>query len=164
MTFDPAAPVTITQDDLASPGQRLAAAIGDGLLLGVPSVVVTFVLWWEGVDADGTPLWDVPLWFSVMTGVLFAGYEVVGTAVWGQTIGKHVLRIRVCSGRDLGRPGWIRAFKRWLLYVVVGFVPLVGGVLTMLVPLPLVWTHNRQGLHDKFADTLVLRDESVPWA
>ncbi len=72
--------------------------------------------------------------------------------------------IRVCSGRDLGRPGWLRAFKRWVLYPVAGYVPFVGSVLTALIPLPLLWTHNRQGLHDKFADTLVLRNDSVPWA
>ena len=74
--------VTITTDDLASPGQRLRAVVVDGLPFGVP----------------------------------------------------------------------------------VGIAPLVGGVLTALIPLPLIWTDNRQGLHDTFADTLVLRDGSAPWA
>ncbi len=51
-----------------------------------------------------------------------------------------------------------------LPFLVVGHMPLVGGVLTALIPLPLIWTDNRHGLHDKFADTLFLRDEPVPWA
>ena len=164
MAFDPAAPVTITQDDLASPGQRLGAATIDALLLGAPWMVATFVLFWEGVDAENVPVLDVPLWFTVLTTVVSAAYEVVGTARWGQTVGKHLVRIRVCSGRDLGRPGWLRAVKRWVPYLVVGYVPLVGSGLAVLIPLPLIWTHNRQGLHDKLADTLVLRDGAVPWS
>lgn len=154
------APITITQDDLATPWQRLGAAMVDGLLLGFPWGFLLVVLFF---DSNSSQI-DVPLWFTVLTTVLFAGYHVAGTALWGQTVGKHLAKIRVCSGRDLDRPGWIRAFKRWGIFVLIGFVPFVGGLLTLLIPLPLVWTTSRQGLHDKFADTLVLADRSVPWA
>ena len=150
--------VTVTTDDLASPGQRLGAVVVDGLLLGVPFGILTGVYYFDD------PGFRIPLWSTLLYGGLSAAYETVGTAVWGQTVGKHVVGIRVCSGRDLGRPGWLRAVKRWLPFLVLGRAPVVGGVLTALIPLPLLWTDNRQGLHDKLADTLVLRDESVSWA
>lgn len=150
--------VTITTDALASPGQPLGAVVVDGLLFGVPFGILTAVFY------SDDPAFPIPRRFTLLYGGLSAAYETVGTAVWGQTVGKHVVGIRVCSGRDLDRPEWLRAVKRWLPFLLLGYVPLVGGVLTALIPLPLIWTDNRQGLHDKFADTLVLRDESVPWA
>ena len=149
-------PVTISTDDLATPWQRLGAVFIDGLLLLIPWVVLI-----AGPDYYSG---RSSLWVDVAATVLVAAYHVVGTALWGQTVGKKVARIRVCSGRNLGRPGWVRAIKRWGVYVVVGYVPVVGGLLTVLIPLPLLWTASRQGLHDMFADTLVLRDEAVPWA
>ena len=158
--MDSATPITITPEDLAAPWQRFVAAAVDGLLLGVPWGFLLAVLYFE----DDPSSFEVPLWFTAVATVLFAAYQVVGTALWGQTVGKHVVGVRVCSGRDLGRPGWLRSFKRWGVFVIPGFVPFVGGLLSLLIPLPLLWTTNRQGLHDKFADTLVLRDEAVPWA
>ena len=90
-------------------------------------------------------------------------YKFPPVALWGKTLGKLIVGITVCSGRGLGRPGWWRALRRWGIVVLVGLVPGVGGLLSLLVPLPLFWTNNRQGLHDKVADTLVMRDYVVPW-
>lgn len=153
-------PITIAKDDLASPWERLGAAIIDGLLMGVPWGFVMVILFLDGEPASAR----VPLSFTLAGTVLAATYEIVGTALFGQTVGKHVVGIRVCSGRDLDRPGWLRAGKRWGIYLVAGYVPFVGWLLTALIPLPLTWDQNRQGLHDKFADTLVLRNHAVPWA
>ena len=153
-------PITITRDDLASPWQRVGAATIDGLLMGFPWGVLVVILFY---DQDSSSL-RVPLPVTLAFGVLAAAYEVVGTAMVGQTVGKHVVGIRVCSGRDLDRPGWLRAGKRWGLFAVAGYVPFVGWLLSLAIPLPVLWDQSRQGLHDKFADTLVLRNHAVPWA
>jgi uncharacterized RDD family membrane protein YckC len=145
--------IAIPNDDLATPWQRLGAATVDGLLFVIPFGLLT-VLYFD----------DGPLWFRIGVPVLVAAYQIVGTALWGQTVGKCLVRIRVCSGQDLGRPGWLRATKRWGVVVAVGYVPVVGGLLSPLIVLPLLWTTNRQGLHDMFADTLVLTEEAAPWA
>jgi uncharacterized RDD family membrane protein YckC len=155
--MDNPAAITITRDDLATPWQRLGAAFVDGLLLGLPFGFLLVVLFFD----SGSSELDVPLWFTIWSTVVFAGYHVVGTALWGQTVGKHLAGIRVCSRRDLGPPGWLRAGKRWGLYVAAGLVPVVGGLLSMVIPLPLLWTTNRQGLHDMFADTLVVRTDAI---
>ena len=151
-------PLTITRDDLASPWQRLGAAILDGVLMGFPFGILAMIFIFEGAPASV----DVPLWFTLTVTVLAAAYQIVGTALWGQTVGKHLVGIRVCSGRDLDRPGWLRAVKRWGIFFAAGYVPFVGWPLTLLIPLPLTWDQHRQGLHDKFADTLVLRNHAVP--
>ncbi len=89
--------------------------------------------------------------------VLFV-YDVVATGLWGKTIGKHLLGIRVCSRGGLGRPGWVWALKPYGPRYLVLWIPYVGALLALLIPLPLLWTPNRQGLHDEFADTLVIRE------
>lgn len=159
-------PPTISRDDLASPWQRLGAGLIDGVLLVIPFTVVLFAFFVDfGLMAtDAEPTFDVPVWYWPLATLIGALYHVVPEALWGQTLGKHLVKIRVCSGRDLGRPGWARAAKRWIVFVVVGFVPYVGNLLSIVIVLPIIWDKARQGLHDKFADTLVLRNDSVPWA
>lgn len=88
-------------------------------------------------------------------------YEVVPTALWGKTPGKHVVGIRVCARPDLARPGWIRSLKRFGLFYLVGWIPFVGALLTVVIPLPLLWTAERQGLHDMFAGTVVLKERAL---
>jgi uncharacterized RDD family membrane protein YckC len=158
-----AAPIIITRDDLATPWQRFGAALLDGLV-AAPFLVVTAFIFFTRDEVTGQVSFGAPWWFTVLSVMAFAAYEIVGTALWGQTLGKHAAGIRVCSGRDLHRPGWLRAAKRWGLMAAVGWVPFVGGLLSVLIPLPILWDQARQGLHDKFADTLVLQNRSVPWA
>ena len=155
--------ITITQDDRATPWQRLGAFLVD-CLVAAPFLVLTGFLFYDRDPLTGDVSFASPWWFGVLSTALVIAYQVVGTALWGQTVGKHVAGIRVCSGRDLARPGWVRAIKRWLPFFAVSYVPWVGGLLTLLIPLPLTWTESRQGLHDRFADTLVLQIRSVPWA
>ena len=148
-------PTTLPRDQLASPWQRLGAVLVDALIVFFPYGVAVGV--WlaandKSVDAGIDAPWD---W---LVSLVWAVYEVVPTALWGKTLGKHLVGIRVCSRRDLGRPGWIRSLKRWGLLYLLGWVPFVGGLLSLMVPLPLLWTANRQGLHDMFADTVVIRD------
>ncbi|MDQ6727613.1 MAG: RDD family protein [Actinomycetota bacterium] len=150
-----AAPV-IARDDLASPGQRLAAAFIDGLVLFVPMVVVLALTW----DANADPNRTVASlrWPLVAVGLLTAVYQVVGVALWGKTVGKLLVHIRICSADDLGRPGWVRALIRWGIFWIVGWIPFLGGLASIAFILPLLWTLKRQGVHDMAAGTLVVRD------
>jgi uncharacterized RDD family membrane protein YckC len=154
--FDPA-PTPVSGADLASPWRRLAATLVDACICGLP-VGVALGVWLAANDKPLDPgadyEWD---WLVSLAWVI---YEIVPTALWGKTIGKHLVGIRVCSRHDLGRPGWVRSLKRWGIFYVVSWIPLVGGLLSVLIPLPLLWTAQRQGLHDMFAGTVVVRDQS----
>ncbi len=140
-------------NSLADPGQRLLARIIDGVLLAVAFFIVFFVLTFlaggfedEGLGAAAALAILVPF-----AGVIL--YEVGLTATRGQTVGKMAMGIKVVDMATGREPGWGPSFVRWVIPVVMGFVPF----LTLVDALWLLWDTNRQCLHDKPAKTLVIR-------
>lgn len=84
-------------------------------------------------------------------------YELIMVAVWGATVGKMLMRIRVVRAAEGTRPGFGRSFLRWLIPGLCAYVPFVGGFGTLLCYLTLfIDTKRRQGLHDKAASTVVI--------
>ena len=86
--------------------------------------------------------------------IIGAAYYVYFHGTTGQTLGKKVLNIKVVDMSTGGTIDYGRAFLRWLLpgagtWVSCGLLPLIDG----LWPL---WDANRQALHDKIANTLVI--------
>lgn len=166
--LQPAAPpVVVMRDDHASPGQRLGAVLLDALIIGLP-IGFAVGYWLATSDVlqsafDASDRVAMPRWL-ILLGIAAALYNIVGVAVWGQTLGKHIMKIRVTNDQDLGRPGWFRSIARWGVFFVVGWIPFVGTLLCLLIPLPLLWTHQRKGLHDMLAGTLVMKNHAVPWA
>lgn len=155
---------TYDRADLASPWQRLGAVIIDGLILGIPLMIVMIA--WLANDTDFTEsgaIGTLPPWFYLFA-FFGAIYQVVGIALWGQTLGKHILGIRVTAVEDLSRPGWLKSLIRWGVFALVGWIPYVGWLISLAIILPLIWTLKHQGLHDKAAGTIVLRNAAVPWA
>lgn len=78
-------------------------------------------------------------------------YFTAFTALWrGQTPGKRLLRIRVL--RLDGKPmGWWMSFERFGGYA--------AGLLTGLLGFfQIFWDRNRQGIHDKITETVVVRE------
>jgi len=84
------------------------------------------------------PAADVGFW----TLVLFAGQDYIFTALTGLTIGKQLLRIRVArlDGRMVGL-GW----------------GLVRTLLLLTVVPPVILDKDLRGLHDRAANTVVVR-------
>jgi hypothetical protein len=74
----------------------------------------------------------------------------------GQTPGKRMLGIRVI--RLDGRPlGWWMSFERFGGYAASFFLGLLGFA-------QILWDRNRQGLHDKACETVVIHDQPQPAA
>ena len=160
---------------LASPGRRLGARCLDALLL-LPILVTVCVVgvllaaphlgpMFPKATTTGrlsrTPgiLWLYWIFAGcfVATGVAMVAYETVATAKWGRTLGKRWVRIR--PTRTDGAPlGWGRAFGRAVLYWISGFLSWVG----LLDPLWCLWDGDRQCIHDKIVDTLVVNDPVPP--
>ena len=82
-------------------------------------------------------------------------YEVVLTAVWGMTLGKRAVGIRVRSIDEDRLPTWLESLLRagvMLLGSAVG-----SGVFTLLDYLWPLWDQPwQQALHDKVAHTIVV--------
>ena len=115
--------------------RRFAGALIDGILLGIVSAILRAILGTGGGYALGT--------------LITIGYFVYFHGTTGQTPGNAALSIRVV-GKDDGEPiGYGRAFVRWLVSLVSGFVILIGY-------LWMLWDSEKQTWHDKAANSVVI--------
>lgn len=147
---------------LASPGRRLVARLIDGCVLWVASSVIAmlglgsgFALGASGTDAG---LVGMVLAFAaaMMTVIIISiAYEVTLTALKGQTVGKMVVGIRVARADTGDLPGWGKSIGRWALPWLLGLIPFIGWIGTLLTYLSIMWDDRRQGWHDKAAGTVV---------
>lgn len=106
---------------------------------------------------------DEVVWAIIAT---WAVYELVLTATRGQTLGKMATRTRVIRADEVLRPdwdrgpGWSKSFVRLVLPIVlllpVLLIPFYGALLAVVGYLSIIWDNNRQGWHDKAANTLVV--------
>ncbi|MFA5890901.1 MAG: RDD family protein [Actinomycetota bacterium] len=153
-----------TDTSLASWGQRVGAALIDGLVVGVPSWIL-MAIFGIGAAASGQVEVD-PITGEVVGGggalfLMMAVVFAVGVLYRvlleggrrGQTVGKMALRIQVRDATAGGSIGYGRAFLRWVVAGALWIVT-VPGIIDVLFPL---WDKRRQTLHDKAARSIVVR-------
>jgi uncharacterized RDD family membrane protein YckC len=122
--------------------RRFAAALVDGILLGIVNVVLRAILGTGGGSGLGT----------LISAVYFTYFE--GGAN-GQTLGKMALGIRVIDFGGGGSIGYGRAFIRWIGRFVSAIVILLGYFW-------MLWDKERQTWHDKFANSVVVPVADYP--
>ena len=141
----------MSADDLearkASRGQRLGAAILDGLIVGIGAGIAGY-----GVDNNK---------LVVVIGVLIFLAAVVGNCVLlhqnGQTIGKRTLGIKIVRSNG-DRIGLGRIIGMRIIPVgILGAIPYIGGLVSLVDSL-LIFNNERRCLHDMIADTIVIND------
>lgn len=119
------------------------------VISGVTSILFKPVFALLGAEIS-TDSWFAP--FAILSSVLFYAYFVLMTKFFSQTVGKMIFGIKVVSLKK-ERLDWATLlFREWVgrlisvtvlpLYLIVGFTPL------------------KQGVHDFFADTTVVHEES----
>lgn len=155
------------QLQLASAGARLGARIIDFVIMGVVAVVLIIIglLALFGVSSEDTLTDDEEstIGFAFLFGtwavIALIGllYEVVMIATRGQTLGKMMTSVKVVRADNGLAPGWGKSIGRWIIPLVLGFIPAVGPFLSLLVYLSLLWDSARQGWHDKAAGTFVIK-------
>jgi uncharacterized RDD family membrane protein YckC len=143
----------------AGRGTRLVAFILDGIIASA----LIYVPFGIGVSMNGHPLFvnahfnpqaivGHGSWLPLLGLVAWAWMTVMFVSRNGQSIAKKMLGIKVVrsdgSKASLGRIFWLRNVVNGLL----GFVPLYG-----LVDLLLIFGEARQCVHDKIADTIVIK-------
>jgi uncharacterized RDD family membrane protein YckC len=94
----------------------------------------------------------LPLFYA---GAFF--YDWIQHALWGQTIGKRALGTQVVTMDGAGKITGRAAAARAAIYALAPAVPLVGGLFGLLNELWLTWDPRRQCLHDKAANTVVVK-------
>ncbi len=161
----PEAPPTAEQPRQAGLPYRAAARIVDAFVISLGFIAVgTVVAGRLAADAPSNPFVADLIVYGVA-----AVYEIVPTALHGQTLGKRILQLRVVRLPDLGRPGMSRSFIRWLVpaaaFYVLGYVPAPLGYVTILL-VPVIFLvalidPRRQGLHDRAAGTIVVTEREM---
>jgi uncharacterized RDD family membrane protein YckC len=143
---------------LADPGTRLGAAILDTFIFGamvyLPIILITYGLAVASGDNDAA---------AAAMGFAGFGLAAVGFVVWcvltikylrrnGQSIAKKLVGIKIIRTNgtpvSVGRVFWLRNVVNGLL----GIIPLYG-----LIEVLFIFGESRQCLHDKIADTIVVK-------
>lgn len=84
-------------------------------------------------------------------------YEWLLTGLFGATLGKMAVGIRVVKAEDGTKPGLGKSFIRWIIPVVGSVACGIGQLLVYLSPF---WDKSgrQQGWHDKAAGTMVVQN------
>lgn len=119
------------------------------VISGVTSILLKPIFALIGLSVDSTN-WYAP--FAILSALLFYTYFVFMTKFFSQTVGKMIFAIKVISLKKDSLDWGTLLFREWIgrlisvtilpLYFIVGFTPL------------------KQGVHDFFADTTVVHEQS----
>lgn len=159
-----------TEPRLAERGTRLGASMIDGLvmlLLFAPAMWAGMVLGDPGGTADATPpaifVWAEahPVVSQIVSWIAGPLVFFAVNGYWlhtrGQSVGKRLLGIRIV--RSSGERATLSRiiFARYLPTEAVGMVPIIG-MLYALIDILFIFGDSRQCLHDRIADTIVVKD------
>jgi uncharacterized RDD family membrane protein YckC len=114
--------------------RRFAAALIDGIVLGVVSTILKAIL---GNAGTGLGL------------LISLGYFTYFHGGTGQTPGDAALAIRVVDLQGGGSIGHMRAFVRWIVSILSAIALLIGY-------LWMLWDSEKQTWHDKAAGSVVV--------
>jgi uncharacterized RDD family membrane protein YckC len=148
----------LREAEKASRGSRLGAYFIDSILY--------LLCWGPGyfqlaMAGEELPIEYGPLGTSISILGLVAGLALFGYNLWllhthGQTVAKRLLGIRIVrsdgSRASLGRLFWMRSF----LPAVLSAIPCLGTIFN-LVDTRMIFGEDKRCLHDKMADTIVVR-------
>jgi uncharacterized RDD family membrane protein YckC len=151
--FVPEGADAVTGAPLASWGRRAGAFFIDAAVL-IASFVPTFVWAFSTEDPVTGEIDDAPaLVLGLQIIFLPSLYQWVMLGIWGQTLGKMAVGIAVRRGADASSIGFARALGRVASVFVLGIVT-IPLLVSYLWPL---WDTRNQTLHDKMANTIVVR-------
>ena len=131
---------------------RFVAYMLDSFLIGIIQVIlgflIGFVISMMGVAVEGDPAISTVLW--IFGAVLSLGYAVFFTGYCGQTPGKMALRIKV-----IRTDGSQISYGRAALREIPG--KFISSILLAIGYIMVAFDRHKQGLHDKIADTYVIK-------
>jgi len=150
-----AQPGTGPTEEFRFPGNRLGLpATGPGSVAGWGRRVLALLLDWVIASLVASAVTGKPVWaggndFNTAQLVTFFGMTAILTGLAGGTIGHRVLGLRVLNLRVGDASGYAAQ------------VGLLGGVvrsllICLLIP-AVVYDRDRRGLHDRAANTVVVR-------
>lgn len=148
-----------TGTNLAGRGERLAAAIIDGIIasaITVPLGIAYFGGWAQYVEQAVRSSLLLKLEMAALGLLLFLALHGYLLAKNGQTIGKKILGIKIVrQNGDKPELSWL-LLRRILPVSVCAMLPFIGNLLIMIDCL-MIFQQSRRCLHDMLADTIVVK-------
>ncbi|MFJ2030515.1 RDD family protein [Streptosporangium sp. NPDC087985] len=155
-----AAPQALKTQIIAARRHRFVAFLIDNLIFHI-AVSLVYPLPFEGLEMSnestlinylnpyaGNPDWPI----EVAVTILLAVYFWLQHALWGQTLGKRLCRLKVVS-RKTGEPPSLRhAGIRALVYPALALTPYSGALINLVDALWMFVGAKRQCLHDVISD------------
>lgn len=153
--------VQAADTDLAGHGERLAAALIDGL---IAISVILPAMWFggffktvmEAATTGAQPPFGLTLTWEIIGFAIFLAIQGYPLYAWGQTWGKRVLGIRIVALDGSRVPFVSLIVLRYLPTNVVALVPFVGNLL-VLIDILLIFRRDRRCGHDLIAGTRVVK-------
>jgi len=146
---------------LASPYRRLVARLIDlavGAIVIFPLTLMLFVPFTDLAGSSETDSTFMGLLSAFIFLLLLMAYDTVMTALWGRTLGKMALGLRVVDVNG-EKPGWGTSLLRAVLLYLLGLAVLFGIVVTASI---LGWVffaglgRTQQYPHEKASKTYVM--------
>jgi len=131
--------------------QRLIASIIDGLIM---AIVISPIIFLTSSNVNGAPTYLYTLLLNIVAIIVFFLINWKFLVNDGQTIGKKIMKIKIVKveGSKIDQDTII---KRYGLYFVLGLVPYIGGLLS-LINILLIFREDIRCGHDLFANTIVI--------
>lgn len=153
---------TAMESELAGRWARLGGALIDGIILLVAVFAIMIPMgYWERAMADALTFSDNVTMF-VLYMVLYLAINGYTLSTRGQSVGKIIAGTRIVSYSD-GRllPLWKLFVMRYLSVSLLGAVPVIGIILT-LINILLIFGNEKRCGHDLIAGTRVVKADSIP--
>lgn len=144
--------------EIASRPIRLLAAFIYGVIMVVLIVPLYFLFGGFKGIVDGTyqePSMLFQLMMNLIGIIVFLLINLKFLLSNGQTVGKKIVNIRIVD-MEMSKPIIQHLTKRYLLYFGSGFIPLIGGLFS-LVNILFIFGADKRCLHDIFAATKVIK-------
>jgi uncharacterized RDD family membrane protein YckC len=138
---------------LATYGQRFAGAVIDSLLLGIAMIPGGMIM--AAIDKASSDF-DLALLAIFLGPLVLSVFQWIMTARSGKTLGKLMLRTRVVRDGLGTPPGFVYGvlLRSWL-FAVAGAVMSCLGLADAIA---IFFGNRRQTLHDRVAQTIVIRE------
>lgn len=140
----------------ASRGQRLGAAMLDGVMLGAGAMLTAIAVGFSAAASSTSGTANIV--FAIVGGLVMLGLMVTNCILLhknGQTLGKRIVGIKVVRG-DGSRIGLGRIILLRIIPIsLLGGIPVIGGFISLADSL-MIFGPERRCLHDLFADTIVI--------
>ncbi|MFJ6695961.1 RDD family protein [Streptomyces sp. NPDC091272] len=163
--------------ELATMGRRLGARLLDGVAIGIVYGIFTAIgvagMFGASKSVDECGTYMDPGYESCINdasagivATLFAAmavlflitllYEWLMVSIWGATLGKMVLGVKVVKENTGQAPGLGAGFIRWIIPMVGAFLCYIGAILVYLSPF-FDNSGKLQGWHDRAGGTIVIK-------